>query len=385
LAGVVVGMPMLDTMQALIDGLSKSDVSRHSKALSSSLGGALVLGGSLLLACGTSTGELPAAESDSSTTAQAPAADADTSLDATAAEPAGTGTMHGSTTSSSGTTSEVEGSSGAPIGFDLGILPDAPALDLGCRKVDFLFVVDDSGSMAANQAQLLASFPGFIDAMRDALAGVVDSYHVGVITSDAYSGNAPGCTAIGDLVTQTEGYNSSDQVCTPFADGNRFATENDDLEEVFPCMAQVGTSGSPIEQPVTALIASLDPSKSGPDGCNAGFLRDDAILVVVIVTDDPPYDLDVDDAHLTTDTSHWYGDVIAAKHGDPEAVVVIGFVPWMDISCVFGSESPNLIGFLQEFGEQGVLASVCEPDYGPIFAAAVETIVTTCENFDPPG
>jgi hypothetical protein len=207
---------------------------------------------------------------------------------------------------------------------------------------------------------------------------------VGVLTSDNYSGNAPGCNTLGDLVTQTAGFQAAGQVCTPFAEGGRFATEQDDLEEKFPCMAQIGTSGSPIEQPVSALIASFDSSKTGPGDCNEGFLRDDAILVVVIVTDDPPYDFDFDDAHPMTDTTEWYSDVIAAKNNDPEALVVIGFIPWMDVACS-GAESPNLIGFIDSFGEQGVKASICEPDYGPVFASTIETIVTTCENFDPPG
>jgi hypothetical protein len=292
--------------------------------------------------------------------------------------------MGATSTPATGTTEAMD-STGAPPLFDLGIIPDSPKLDMGCRKVDFLFIVDNSGSMSAQQAQLLASFPGFITAMQDALAGVVDSYHVGVLTSDNYSGNAPGCTTIGDLVTQTSGWGAAGQVCTPFAEGGRFATEQDDLEEKFPCMAQVGTDGSPIEQPVTALIASFDPSKTGPGDCNEGFLRDDAILVVVIVTDDPPYDFDMDDAHPLTDTSMWYDDVISAKNGDPEALVVIGFIPWMNINCVFGGESPNLIAFVDSFGKQGVKASICEPDFGPIFASTIETIVTTCENFDPPG
>ena len=34
-------------------------------------------------------------------------------------------------------------------------------------------------------------------------------------------------------------------------------TEMDDIEMAFNCMAQVGTSGSGIEQPVTATIAAL--------------------------------------------------------------------------------------------------------------------------------
>ena len=289
-------------------------------------------------------------------------------------------------TTAAATSSPMEDESGSPVVYDLGSLPDAPELGMGCRKVDFLFVVDDSGSMSAQQARLVDSFPVFIDAIEAALDSKVDSYHVGVLSSDHYAGNAPGCTTRGDLVTQTTGWQSSNTICAPFAQGGRFATEQDDLEEKFPCMARVGASGSSIEQPVTALVSSFDSAKRGPGDCNEGFLRDDAILVVVIVTDDPPYEPHFDDAHPMTDTSGWHDAVVAAKHGDPEAMVVLGFVPWKDVGCVpLGLESPNLIGFVESFGEQGVLASVCEPDYGPIFAQTVQTIVSTCENFDPPG
>ncbi|MCA9711871.1 MAG: VWA domain-containing protein [Myxococcales bacterium] len=286
--------------------------------------------------------------------------------------PSGTGTT------SPGTTGAPDPTMGPPI-FDVNSLPDSPPFDMGCRKVDFLFVIDNSGSMGAQQAQLLASFNGFITAIQASLEDTVDSYHVGVITSDAYSYNAPGCTTIGDLVTQTQNGGN----CTPFAEGFRFATEQDDLMAKFPCMANVGASGSPIEQPVTATIASFDPSKTGPGDCNYGFLRDDAILVLVIVTDDPPYDFDMDDAHPNADTSGWHQAILDAKNGDPEAVVVIGFVPYDDTSCTFMNlESPNLIDFVMSFGDQGVLASICEADFGPTFSSAVQTIVTSCEGME---
>jgi hypothetical protein len=285
-----------------------------------------------------------------------------------------------------GDTTAASSDSGGPIIFDLGGLPDAPDIEMGCRKVDFLFAIDNSGSMSAQQAQLLNSFQGFIDAIQASLEDTVDSYHVGVVTSDNYFYNAPGCQTIGDLVTQTGGFQAAGQNCLPFAEGHRFATEQDDLSVKFPCMAQIGTSGSPIEQPVTASIAALSDAKAAAGACNEGFLRDDAILVLVILTDDPPYDPDFDDAHPLTDTSGWYDAIVAAKNGDPEAMVVIGFIPWSNLGCVvFGIESPNLIGFVDSFGAQGVKASICEPDFGPIFAQTVETIVTTCENFDPPG
>lgn len=314
---------------------------------------------------------------------------AETAAADTAAEPGGTGVVDDGVVDGGATTTgtppaDDDAPSIPPIIFDVGDIPDVPMFeDFGCQGIDFLFVVDNSGSMSAQQAQLLNSFPGFITGIEDSLENV-DSYHVGVITSDAYSGNEPGCNTIGDLVTQTAGFNSSQDVCGPFTSGERYATDEDDLQSVFPCMAQVGASGSPIEQPVTATIAALDPTKAAPGACNEGFLRDDAILVVVIVTDDPPFTFDMDDAHPNQDTTGWYDAVIAAKGDDVESIVVIGFVPWMDTSCN-GAESPNLIGFINEFGPQGVLASVCQPDYGPDFASTIETIQTTCDNFVPQG
>jgi hypothetical protein len=334
----------------------------------------------------------PAAEEDDgrdtsptpTSTTLPPSSDTTTTNDPSDTEPGATSQP---TSTSPGDSTAAEGSStGSPIIFDLGGLPDAPKFEMGCRKVDFLFAIDNSGSMSAQQAQLLNSFQGFIDAIQASLEDTVDSYHVGVVSSDNYFNNAPGCTSIGDVVSQTGGFQALGQVCTPFAEGYRFATEQDDLSVKFPCMAQIGTSGSPIEQPVTAAIAALSDTKAAPGACNEGFLRDDAILVLVVLTDDPPYDPDFDDAHPLTDTTDWYDDIVAAKNGDPEAMVVIGFIPWNDISCVvFNIESPNLIGFVDSFGDQGVKASICEPDFGPIFAQTVETIVTTCENFDPPG
>ena len=294
-----------------------------------------------------------------------------------------------STTSPGGTSGSADSTGGgtntddgSEIKFDLGVMPDAPMLEQGCSKVDFLFAIDNSGSMSAQQTQLLNSFQGFIDAIQASLEGTVDSYHVGVITSDAYTANAPGCMQLASLVSQTQ----TGGDCTPFAEGYRFATEQDDLAVKFPCMASVGAFGSGVEQPVTATLAALDPAMAGPGGCNEGFLRDDATLVLVVLTDDPPVASTPDDANLMTDTTGWYDAIVAAKNGDPEAMVVIGFVPWSDVSCVvFNAESPNLIDFVMSFGDQGAIASICEPDFSPIFAQTISTIVTTCENFDPPG
>ncbi len=290
------------------------------------------------------------------------------------------GPITGGVTDGTTTTSGDRSTGDDEVVFDLGVQPDAPLAEEGCAGIDFLFVIDNSGSMGAQQVQLLTSFDGFILGIQDSLDDV-DSFHVGVITSDDYTSNAPGCQTLGDLVTQT-----SQGACGPFAEGNRFLTDADDIQTQFPCIGEVGTFGSGNERPVSGLVAALSDAKAQPGACNEGFIRDDSILVVVVVTDDPPVAGFFDDAETTIDTSGWAPAVLAAKDGNPEAVVVIGFIPWQDVSCVpLTSESPNLINFVDAFGEQGIKASVCAPDYGPVFQSTLETIKTTCDNFAPQG
>ncbi len=303
----------------------------------------------------------------------------------TTTPPATTATMGGSEPgSSSSSSADTE----EPI-FDVGV-QDLPPEE-GCKKADFLFVIDNSGSMAEHQDQLLDSFPGFIDAIVGSLDDL-DSVHVGVVTSDAYEFNEPECQELGALVTRTGGSDSSDAVCTPFVEGNRFFTEEDSLAAAFNCVGRVGTDGSGNEQPITAAIEALQPNLTGVGGCNEGFLRPDAILVLVIVTDDPPFPGTPDDAWPLLDATLWRDQVVAAKGGNEESIVVIGVLPWGDLSCVcpwccpgYGCMAPhdNAIEFVESFGDRGVLASVCSDDYAPVLADTITTIDATCAVFDP--
>jgi hypothetical protein len=107
---------------------------------------------------------------------------------------------------------------------------------------------------------------------------------------------------------------------------------------------------------------------------------------VILVADDPPRTKDGDDANPAAATSDWYSSILAAKGGNEEAAVMIGFIPWDDTSCMSESApSQNMIALVDAFGDRGIKASVCEPDYGPIFAETIETITSTCERFVPEG
>lgn len=312
--------------------------------------------------------------------------------DASATEgTAGTATTDQPTTDAmtQGMTSEADDSSGGVPKFDLGEMPDVTPVEEGCTKVDFLFVIDNSGSMGDEQDNLTNSFPGFISGIQGALEQV-DEYQVGVVTTDAYSYNtaSPGCNVLGGLVTRTGGSNSSNQVCGPYAAGFNYMTELDDLNVAFACAADVGTSGSGIERPMDAMTNVLNKVHGGPGQCNEGFLRDDALLVLVIITDEYDGPGDPESNPSTGDAAAWYDTVVAAKLGIPENAVALGLLNYQGGPCPPTStvyDGVNIMNFVQMFGANGFLGGVCEPDYGPVFADAVGIIQDACNNFVPPG
>jgi hypothetical protein len=332
---------------------------------------------------------------------------ADGGVDPSATESAGTTSGAGVTTSTSAGTTEAPSDTGTspgtssdpgpqpepPITWDLGGIPDAPGEQLGCRAVDFLFVIDNSGSMGAYQTNLVSNFGAFIAGIQATLTEV-ESYHIGVTTSDSYDYNVEGCRELGSLVVQTGGFGSSfanngGLPCGPYAQGANYITEDDDLDVAFSCAAQVGTSGSAWELVMDAALAATDGTLAGPGQCNEGFIREDALLVVVIITDeaDGPGDTEGGPPYSSMgDPMSWYDGVIAAKMGIPENAAALALVNYTGGPCEpqYGyDDGANIVEFVSMFGENGFLGGICEADYGPIFTEAVGIIEGACDNFVP--
>ncbi|MBX7081910.1 MAG: DUF11 domain-containing protein [Nannocystaceae bacterium] len=273
----------------------------------------------------------------------------------------------------------------------------------GCAKIDFLFVIDSSESMTVHQTNLVQSFPGFVQAMRDAVPA--EDWHVMVVDTDAqWNGGecANACTtlgtcpgepafacdtpppalcdiAIGAGMTAPYGTAASNSVCALSPDERFIGSDETDLESTFTCIATVGVDGNSEERTADALVAALSPEGAAAT-CNAGFLRDDAILVVTIITDEA--DLD-----SSGTPALWYDAVVSAKQGDPAAVVVLGLLPDADTDaplCDSDAVGGTVAQLLDMFPAHQ-RASVCEPDYGPALADSIGIIADTCEQFVPPG
>jgi hypothetical protein len=268
--------------------------------------------------------------------------------------------------------------------FDLGIQPDSHMeVQEGCSKVDFLFIIDNSGSMADNQEDLANNFPNFIEGIQATLEEV-DEYQVGVITSDAYAFNAAGCNQLGGLVVRTGGEDSSNQVCGPYAGGKNFMTEADDLATKFACAAKVGSEGNGLEMPMNAMEVAVRKDLGGPGECNDGFIRDDALLVIVVITDEWDGPGDPEFFGSSGNAASWYATVVAAKGGFPENVVVLSLVHFAGCPPSDGFLSGDIEPFTNMFGANGFLGCI-DGDYGALFTQATTIIDGACDNFQPPG
>jgi hypothetical protein len=269
--------------------------------------------------------------------------------------------------------------------FDLGIAPDiaAPLPETGCTKVDFLFVIDNSGSMGDNQADLADNFPNFIDGIQATLEEVED-FQVGVITSDAYQPNPAGCRQLGALVTRTDGTDSSNAVCGPYAEGHNYMTQDDDLATKFACAAKPGSEGDGLERMANAMEVAVRKDLGGVGGCNEGFIRDDALLVIVLITDEWDGPGDPEFFGSTGNAQSWYDTVVMAKGGIPENVVVVSLVHTPGCPPTDGLLSGDLQPFTELFGANGFVGCITD-DYAMIFNEATSIIDGACDNFMPPG
>ena len=131
------------------------------------------------------------------------------------------------------------------------------------KTVDILLIVDNSCSMIDEQIKLAGNFDSFIEQFTEA---EVD-YQIGVVTTDMDDQ-----TQAGRLVGTTKIITSD--------------MDDDLARDLFQENVKVCATGSGFERGLAAAEAALSPSFVEAGGPNEGFLRDDAALSIVFVSDE---------------------------------------------------------------------------------------------------
>jgi hypothetical protein len=156
----------------------------------------------------------------------------------------------------------------------------AQVLPVESTAVDILFVIDDSLSMMDEQAQLGIWSRELFDVLSG--AGELPDLHIAVTSSSVAIPGLDKCAAGGTLhlggAVLQQGRFLRDVAGPAGRERNYTGT----LTDTFAKMARVGDAGCGFEQPFKAARLALSGHAAGAEG----FLRDDALLLVVFVTDE---------------------------------------------------------------------------------------------------
>ncbi|MEZ4288652.1 MAG: hypothetical protein R3A47_11035 [Polyangiales bacterium] len=243
-----------------------------------------------------------------------------------------------------------------------GVVQDVPIDKIDA--VDLLFMIDNSSSMDEEQAKLVVEIPRLVDTL---LNGELDcggdptctpetfppvtNLRVGVVTSNMGTGDSngfgfPGCSGNGDNA-QLRSADGAGMSCSGgnsiYYDYQSGMTVRATFDAEVDCATDQGTDGCGFEQQLAATSGAF----TNPG--NAGFLRSNALLAIIMVTDEEdcsttnsevfnPDSTSLEGPFTTTDEvkreercwafrdqltpiSDFVSGILATKGGNPEQIV----------------------------------------------------------------
>ncbi|MFN0247563.1 MAG: hypothetical protein ACKV2T_11805 [Kofleriaceae bacterium] len=183
-----------------------------------------------------------------------------------------------------------------PMDADPGSLERVATFPATPRALDLMFVIDDSPSMADKQFALASTFPQLASRL-EAFDGGLPDLHISVVSTDmgtsASANEMPGTSigSIGQGGCAQRGKNGAFVVqpnvlrsttTTNYLQRPRGGEPNYNgpLVDALRTQVKLGAGGCGFEQPLAAMKAALEnPS-------NSGFVRPDASLAIVILSDE---------------------------------------------------------------------------------------------------
>lgn len=215
-------------------------------------------------------------------------------------------------------------------------------------KVDVLLVVDNSGSMQPYQEKLSTNFENFLEYFT----GFVD-YRIGVITSTIENPSAAGACSQADIDAIPDG--------GELVGGTWISAEDADGAERFADLVQVGTCGGGYEMGLETALLALTPPMA--NDANEGFLREDAYLSIIFVTDEED-----SSPGTTNEYINAFRDVKGVTARDvfnASALVVTDEADCTEEQLDAGaSENIRMVDVAEQ--TNGVVGSICSGDFATI-------------------
>lgn len=226
-------------------------------------------------------------------------------------------------------------------------------------KADVLWVVDDSGSMSSSQSRLASNFPQFFTASNVEAS----DYHIAVTTTLTVDSSClPGpfgttSCAEHEMTGHYTACSGNDRFLTPASNNpqSQFTcnVRVSDQNNVNPSRPQSDSAESGLQ----AARRFLEAPKITDNNINGGFLRDDAKLHVIIVSDEP------DQSEGPTDL---YVDFFRNLKGfRNDALVAVSAISPPPDGC--GDEIPGDSRYIEVAGAlNGRHESICEEDWSTL-------------------
>ena len=213
--------------------------------------------------------------------------------------------------------------------------------------VDILWIIDNSSSMIQEQESVALG----ADAYASRLAEADVDLHLGVISTDLSQTNPYAGILLGDPPVLTQ--------------------DTTDYVEYFKQRVQMGIGGDDAEKGLQAALTALTPPLT--QTLNVGFLREDAMLSIVIVSDENDCS---DDGRLNTeqgeDCYHNYDDLtpvpdlverLLSLKAEANRVTLSGIIgPDIVDNCEYAVPGTRYSKAIAMLG--GFEGDICQADYG---------------------
>jgi len=237
--------------------------------------------------------------------------------------------------------------------------------------VDILWVIDGSGSMADERTILGSDFQGFLNE----LVAIQSDYQIGVTSLQQpvpALGVIPGQSQPGQL-----------RQSTSVAPGVSLITNNTpNAAALFQELTTFPVSLLHWDQGLRMGELALTPPNAAPGGSNAGFVRPNAALAVIVVTNG-------EDASYG-DTDYYVRFYQGAKGPGNERLVTFstiggdlpnGCTPAVDVGKLGGAAPPAVRYASVSYGTGGVVGSICDNDFAGTLLRIVQALNTLRQVF----
>lgn len=245
-------------------------------------------------------------------------------------------------------------------GVDFGVIPIQDNFSqsiLYNNKVDILWIVDNSSSMQKHQERLNEQIPQFVQKLNTLKL----DYHIGVVTTSMGSSAATGGKLIGSPKYLTQ--------------------KTSQLESKLTERMLAGEDGSNLEQGLSSMETVLSSDYLAGEG--KGFLRSDALLVVIALSDEDDFSVSDRNTSLTRYSS--FLDTLKPAYEDGTKAWLMNFIGVLSLSsqCLsyndYSSVGNRYLDLVDYSG--GVKSSICTSNFSTAVSNVRARIIQILTDF----